>query len=34
MVLSAVPTVDMRCYASDRETFVAELGAAYREIDR
>ncbi len=32
MALSAVPTVDMRCYASDRETFVAELGAAYREF--
>lgn len=28
----AVPTVDMRCYASDREAFVAELGVAYREF--
>ena len=26
-----IPTLDIRRYDSDREAFVAELGAAYRE---
>ena len=26
-----VPTLDIRRYDSDRDAFVAELGAAYRE---
>ncbi|MEO5625832.1 MAG: 2-oxoglutarate and iron-dependent oxygenase domain-containing protein [Dokdonella sp.] len=26
-----IPTLDIRCYESDRAAFVAELGAAYRE---
>ncbi|MGN6328016.1 MAG: isopenicillin N synthase family dioxygenase [Rhodanobacter sp.] len=27
-----VPTLDIRCYDTDRDDFVAELGAAYREF--
>ncbi|MCB1561386.1 MAG: isopenicillin N synthase family oxygenase [Xanthomonadales bacterium] len=29
--MSQIPTLDIRCFDSDREAFVAELGAAYRE---
>ncbi len=29
--MSAIPTLDIRRYDSDRDAFVAELGAAYRE---
>jgi len=29
--MSAIPTLDMRRFDSDRDAFVAELGAAYRE---
>ncbi len=29
--MNAIPTLDIRRYDSDREAFVAELGAAYRE---
>jgi len=29
--MSAIPTLDMRRFGSDRDAFVAELGAAYRE---
>ena len=28
---SRIPTLDIRRFETDRETFVAELGAAYRE---
>ncbi|NLW97700.1 MAG: isopenicillin N synthase family oxygenase, partial [Xanthomonadaceae bacterium] len=28
---SRIPTLDIRRYDSDRDAFVAELGAAYRE---
>jgi isopenicillin N synthase-like dioxygenase len=30
-VTARIPTLDMRCYDSDRAAFVTELGAAYRE---
>ena len=29
--MSRIPTLDMRRFDSDRDAFVAELGAAYRE---
>ena len=29
--MSQIPTLDIRRFDSDREAFVAELGAAYRE---
>ena len=30
--MKKVPTLDIRRYETDREAFVAELGAAYREF--
>ena len=30
--MKKVPTLDIRRYATDRDAFVAELGAAYREF--
>ena len=31
-IIKSVPTLDIRRYESDRASFVAELGAAYREL--